>query len=70
MIIMTHPLYFHIFRFGNEYFYVFYFLLQVLLEPCGYLAKQVITGITSEDTMVTVGVPKFLEVLVSLHECL
>ena len=43
-------------------------LLHMLLKPIANLAQQMIAGIATRDTMVTVGIPDFLEVLVCLNQ--
>ena len=43
-------------------------LLQVLLEPVSYLAKQMVTGIATRNAVITVRVPQGLEVLVDVYK--
>ena len=45
-------------------------LLQVLLEPVGNLAQEMIASVASKDAVIAVGIPYFLEVLVCLYQSL
>lgn len=59
------------FPFSREWLHFFisyHFLLQILLEPVSYLAKQMIAGIAARNAVITVRVPQGLEVLVCLNQ--